>query len=79
MSLPQNRSEEQIRQEYMQACAQAGELQYNITKLKAALEDTNERINSLNDEFTVIAAAKEAQPKPEVKNEQANDVPAVAV
>lgn len=76
MSLPPARSEDKIRQEYMSACAQAGEIQYNISKLEEALEDTNVKIFELNGEFAALAAAKQAPvAQPEVKNEPAPELP----
>lgn len=52
------RTEEDIRNDYIRECAQAGELQYKIKEFAKALDTTNARIAEINKEFGEVLAAK---------------------
>jgi uncharacterized coiled-coil DUF342 family protein len=56
------RTEDDIKRDYFNACAQAGELQFEVERLTEALADLNSRIQALRDE------AKDL-PKPTPKEE----------
>ena len=64
------RTEEDIKQDYANACAQAGEIQYQISQLEGVLKNINTQIEGLNKEARALRAA---QPAPEApKAEEAS-------
>ncbi len=63
------RSEEEIKTEYGQLCAKAGELQYSATQIDLQLKEINKKLMNLNREFHSLK-------KPETAKEQAQPVPA---
>lgn len=64
IAMPQ--SQDEIKQEYFQLCAQAGELQYKIEEFNIQLKNLNMKIASLNKAFSeaVAAAPEEAKSIP---------------
>jgi len=68
----ENLDPQAISKEYIQACAEAGELQYKIEEFQESLKELNERIRKLNRSYAEISAearAKQAEVKPdEAKN-----------
>lgn len=58
----ESRKPEEVRKDYAQACAAAGELQYKLVEFQTELNRINESIRSLNQEFATI-------PKEESKEE----------
>lgn len=61
-------TEQEIRTQYGQACAEAGELQYKIKQLSKSLEDINGKIELLNQQYVDLLNKKKA--------EETKDVPA---
>lgn len=61
------RKAEDIRNEYMQVCAQAGDIQYKLVQLGKALNDANNKLEALNKEFETL-------PKEEPKKEETANV-----
>lgn len=61
------RPEGEVRQEYLNKCAQAGELQYRIEQLETSLSELNREIQALNLEYSSILEDK--------KSEKANEAP----
>lgn len=53
-----NRTEDEIRKEYLDLCGRAGEVQYQIKQLNAALDSFNNRLAEVNKEFVDL---KESQ------------------
>lgn len=45
------RTEDEIRKEYLDLCGRAGEVQYQIRQLNAALDSFNNRLAEVNKEF----------------------------
>lgn len=66
------RSEQDVRNTYLNKCAQAGELQYKLGEMSQALVTLNKEIRDLNIEYTAILA-EAAKGK---KNDQVTEVPA---
>lgn len=59
-------SPEQLRQEYAQHCAAAGELQYRIIESQKALGRINQKIKELNEKFASLSKQAQAEaPAPE--------------
>jgi uncharacterized coiled-coil DUF342 family protein len=52
------RTEDEIRKEYLDLCGRAGEVQYQIKQLEAALASFNNRLVEVNKEFVDL---KESQ------------------
>lgn len=67
------RGEQVVRQEYMNLCAQAGELQYKIGEMSLALKELNDKVRTLNKEYADILA-EEVKSK-ETKDEAATSAP----
>lgn len=73
MSLPEQQSpEEQLKEEYYKACAEAGELQFKLKQFEAALNSVNVKISDVNKRY---AELKQSQ---EPKASEASDVPAAS-
>lgn len=75
------RTVEELRTEYGNLCAQAGELQYKIKEFTGALNSLNQKIGSLNREFNSLnenagSPQTEAQPVPEGTQDAASEAPA---
>lgn len=66
----------EIRKQYFQACAEAGELQYKIGEFQSTLKDVNDKLKKLNVAFSELAQEEKAKsvpaaaPKAEVANVQ---------
>lgn len=69
VSMPK-KTQDEIKQEYFQMCAQAGELQYRIAEFQSQLKELNGNIQSLNRDFSEALAA----PVAPVAVEGASDV-----
>jgi hypothetical protein len=60
-----------IAQQYMQACAEAGELQYKIIELQEGLDTLNDRIRKLNRSYAeILAESKAAAPEGKVDEQK---------
>jgi chromosome segregation ATPase len=69
------RSTQDVRNEYLQLCAQAGEAQYKISEFQKALSNLNDKIIQLNREFSELSQKEQKKvlkPAPVVA-EVAND------
>jgi hypothetical protein len=64
------RTEETIRNEYLNICAQAGELQFKIGQMQAALTEVNGKLTALNQEYVTLKST----PAPK---EEASEAPSV--
>jgi hypothetical protein len=56
------RSEEELKKMYIDLCTRAGELQYQISQLKLALDEINGKLVDVNREFVEL---KQSQQKKE--------------
>lgn len=56
------RTSQLIQQQYLQRCANAGELQYKIAEMSKQLEELNAEIRALNQEYTDLPADKKNLP-----------------
>jgi archaellum component FlaC len=70
------RTKEDIQQEYLKVCSQAGEMQYKIgqfkkelTRVHDELNKLNQKIDNLNKEYTAILSEVTITPKEEPANE----------
>ncbi len=61
-----------ISQEYLQKCAQAGELQYKILQFQEELLKANDEIKALNQEYAALPADKKTVPAAPKAVEDAN-------
>jgi hypothetical protein len=60
-----NRNEEAIRREYLDLCGKAGEIQYQVNQLEAALSNINGRLAEVNKEFVDLKESQKQEPKAE--------------
>lgn len=70
-----SRIETEIRNEYLQECARAGELQYKLGEMQKALVELNNKIRTLNLEYTHILETKKETASEEA-TEKSGDAPA---
>lgn len=63
------RNEEEIKKEYVDLCTRAGEVQYQLEQMKAALHEINSRLLAVNKEFVELKQSEQA-PKEEAPSVQ---------
>lgn len=69
------RSEEDIKKEYVDLCTRAGEVQYQLEQMKAALHEINNRLLAVNKEFVELKQSEEkkSEEAPSVQQEAQTD------
>lgn len=70
------RTEDEIRKEYLDLCGRAGEVQYQIQQLSAALNGINSRLVEVNKEFVDLKEAEGKKGEENAKTEQADQASA---
>lgn len=70
------RTEDEIRKEYLDLCGRAGEVQYQIQQLTAALNNFNSRLAEVNKEFVELKESEAKKGEENVQTEQANQASA---
>lgn len=60
LSLPEKSPEDQLKEEYYQACAEAGELQFKIKQFEAGLQAVNQKIAEVNKRYVELKEPKDA-------------------
>lgn len=64
------RTEDEIRKEYLDLCGRAGEVQYQLEQLRAALNQMNSRLAEINKEFVELKESENKQGEENAKTEQ---------